>query len=616
MISGRSRVGDRCYAASSAAVFADALHLGDDSYIAAHAYVTGAVVTGSDCTLNPFTVVRGRVTLGNGVRIGAHTSLLGFNHLTAPETPVFEQPHTSCGIAVGDDVWIGSHVVVLDGVTIGGHSVIGAGAVVTKDVPSWTVAVGNPARPLRDRRDATGGPRRPGAEPSDPTGDLSQFADRVRAQSAEVLGRCWDGERFVDRPGAPAPTVRAHCDAVEIADLIFGGPPPQLTADEHIGALSATQDPGSGLVPELGQPRLQPYRDGFLDEGGALYHVLAVGYALDLLGASFPHPVRGVQEMSAQRLVERLDALPWRNDTWGAGAWIDSWATAAHWNQRYAQWDRSEQEGVPGALEALFGWLIRRTDRDSGMRGHPLAGGGQLQVVNGYYRATRGSFAQFGLPVRYPHAVVDTVLEHGRDARHFAVGRQNACNVLDVAHPLWLCTDQLRDRGEGGYRRTEMHVWAERQLRAVLPRWQDGQGFGFGTGADSSGSAPGLQGTEMWLAVIWLLADLLGRSDALGYRHPRHPPPRTGTREALTCRLTSRSSCIDWRRRSEGNSQMVGNKEVAREAGVSEDVQLIVTETAGRSGRVGGGVGARLISDRVRGRVLGARSRRRRRSAR
>lgn len=144
--SGSVRLGEGCFVAETAAVYPDALHLGDRSYIAAHAYVTGDIRTGADCTLNPFTVVRGTVTLGDGVRIGAHSSLLAFNHGTSPDLPVHQQPVTSCGITIGDDVWIGSHVVVVDGVSIGDHCVIGAGAVVTKDLPAWTVAAGNPAR--------------------------------------------------------------------------------------------------------------------------------------------------------------------------------------------------------------------------------------------------------------------------------------------------------------------------------------------------------------------------------------------------------------------------------------------------------------------------------------
>ncbi|MEV0637839.1 acyltransferase [Streptomyces sp. NPDC050619] len=518
-IGGDTEIGERCYVAESAAVFPERLRLGDGSYIAAHAYVTGELTTGADCTLNPFTTVRGTVALGSGVRIGAHTSLLGFNHSMSPDRPVFQQPLTSLGIKVGDDVWIGSHVVVVDGVTLGDHCVIGAGAVVTKDLPAWTVAAGNPARPLRDRRDTRAAPAiRPGRGED----TLARFADTARAQAADLLAGCWDGGRYVDRPGT-APTVRAHCDAVEIADLLLGAAPGQLPADEHVGRLGAFQDPDTGLVPEFGESLPE---DRFPRDGAALYHILCVGYALDLLDAAFPHRVCGARDMTAGQLVARLEELPWRDGAWGAGAWIDAWATAAHWNVRRGE-DRGRESG---AWEALFGWLLSRADPWTGMWGVPSPGAGRLQVVNGYYRLTRGSFAQFGLPVPHPERVVDAVLDHARDSRYFGAGQENACNVLDVAHPLWLCTRQLGTGGGSGYRTAEIRGWAERQLAAALPRWRDGRGFGFGPGTAGPGPEPGLQGTEMWLAIVWLLADLLGRSDALGYR-PRgihRPEPAPG----------------------------------------------------------------------------------------
>ena len=53
-------------------------------------------------------------------------------------------------ITVGDNVWIGGNVVVLPGVTIGSNSVIGAGSVVTKDIPSNVVAVGNPCKVIKE----------------------------------------------------------------------------------------------------------------------------------------------------------------------------------------------------------------------------------------------------------------------------------------------------------------------------------------------------------------------------------------------------------------------------------------------------------------------------------
>ena len=504
---GRGRIGDDCFIAQSAAVYPEHLELGDRSYIGAHAYVTDDVRTGADCSINPFAVVRGTVRLGDGVRIGAHSSLLGFNHTMEPELPVHRQPLTFKGITVGDDVWIGSQVVVVDGITIGDHCVIGAGAVVTKDLPAWSVAAGNPARRLRDRRDTKRSPKSAGSADVRRIADaLPAFAENARAQAAEIIERSWLPEAglYTDRPGA-APTVRAHCDAIEIADLLLGTAPPQLTADEHIARL----------------------RSAHVDLDDDAYHVLCVGYALDLLGSSFAHPIRPVLDATADDLIRQLTALPWHDRAWHAGSWIDAWATGAHWNRRLG----AEPE-TPGALETLFGWLALRVDPWTGMWGTPSADEGRLQVVNGYYRLTRGSFAQFGLPVPHPERVIDTVLDHARDQRWFAPGRENACNILDVAHPLWLAGRQTSHRVE------EARAWAASLLTAAttapITRWQPGKGFGFGPWPLAEGTGPGrepgLQGTEMWLAITWLLADLVGVSDLLGYR-PRgvhRPEPVTG----------------------------------------------------------------------------------------
>jgi acetyltransferase-like isoleucine patch superfamily enzyme len=141
------------YVDETAAMFASRLRMGERSYFAAYTYVTGSIEMGDDCTVNPYTIVRGPVTMGTGVRVGAHASLLGFNHSIDPDRSVFQQPTTSKGITIGDDVWIGSSATVLDGVRVGSHAVIGAGSVVTKDVDDWAVVAGNPARLLRDRRD-------------------------------------------------------------------------------------------------------------------------------------------------------------------------------------------------------------------------------------------------------------------------------------------------------------------------------------------------------------------------------------------------------------------------------------------------------------------------------
>ena len=58
-------------------------------------------------------------------------------------------PNKERRITIGNDVWLGAGVIVLPGITIGECSVIGAGAVVTKDIPPYSIAVGNPARVIK-----------------------------------------------------------------------------------------------------------------------------------------------------------------------------------------------------------------------------------------------------------------------------------------------------------------------------------------------------------------------------------------------------------------------------------------------------------------------------------
>ncbi|MGW3572088.1 acyltransferase [Streptomyces sp. NPDC000941] len=494
---GEAEFAERVFVSPWAGVFTERLRMGERSYIGAHAVVTDDVAMGRDCTLNPFTTARGRLQLGDGVRVGAHTSLLGFNHSFAPDRPVHRQPLTSAGIVIGDDVWIGSHVVVVDGVTIGDHCVIGAGAVVTKDLPPWSIAAGNPARRLRDRRDGQTAPGPRSVDALDVR--LERFAARAREQAPDVLARCRDGDTWTDRPGA-ARTVRSVCDAVEIADVLLGVPPPGSDGAELAERLRSLQDPDTGLVPEYGAGPPS------LADDTAMYHILSVGYALDLLGSGFAHPVRAVQDLAPAELMDRLDKLPWRTEAWRSGHWVDGLGTAV----------LRDLDGFglrAPAAEALFGWLLTRADPGHGLWGAPGAADRWRQPVNGFYRATRGTFAQFGLPLPYPERTVDTVLAHSRDPAFFGPDRGDACDVLDVIHPLWLCARQT------GHRIAEGRDWARGQLERLLGRWQDGAGFSFAL--EPGGRAPhvpGLQGTEMWLAIAWLLADHLGVSDALGYR--------------------------------------------------------------------------------------------------
>jgi acetyltransferase-like isoleucine patch superfamily enzyme len=96
------------------------------------------------------------VTVGEYGLFAAYTYLVGGGHaFDRPGVPVIEQERTSRGISLGPNVWLGTGVKVLDGVTIGRDVVVGAGAVVADDLPDGVVAAGIPARVVRRRDEVT-----------------------------------------------------------------------------------------------------------------------------------------------------------------------------------------------------------------------------------------------------------------------------------------------------------------------------------------------------------------------------------------------------------------------------------------------------------------------------
>jgi len=89
------------------------------------------------------------ITIGDDTQIGPHVQLLTPTHPLDPEERR-SKIESAAPITIGRNVWIGGGAIVLAGVTIGDNTVIGAGAVVTKDIPANVVAVGNPARVVRE----------------------------------------------------------------------------------------------------------------------------------------------------------------------------------------------------------------------------------------------------------------------------------------------------------------------------------------------------------------------------------------------------------------------------------------------------------------------------------
>ncbi len=110
----------------------------------------GPVLIGSDSLIGIGAVLIGPVTIGSHVIMAQHVVLSGLNHsYENTQMPIRNQPVTVRPIVVEDECWIGANVTITAGVTIGRHSVVAGGSVVTRDVAPYTVVGGNPARVLR-----------------------------------------------------------------------------------------------------------------------------------------------------------------------------------------------------------------------------------------------------------------------------------------------------------------------------------------------------------------------------------------------------------------------------------------------------------------------------------
>lgn len=113
------------------------------------------ITIGKNCFIGEFNVVRGQggVRIGDGVYTGPMVQIVAENQVyqDLPQS-MKEQDIATRGIVIEDDVWVGAGATVVDGVIIGQGSIIGAGAVVTSNIPPYSIAVGAPAKPIKDRR--------------------------------------------------------------------------------------------------------------------------------------------------------------------------------------------------------------------------------------------------------------------------------------------------------------------------------------------------------------------------------------------------------------------------------------------------------------------------------
>ncbi|MHB0755070.1 acyltransferase [Polaribacter sp. M15] len=127
--------------------------LGEDSTIEDFSAINngvGNVIIGDRTKIGLSNTIIGPVIIGNDIRLAQNITLSGLNHNYEDiSVPIHVQGVSTSPIVIEDNSWIGANVVVVAGVTIGKHCIVAAGSIVTKDIPPYSVAVGNPARVLK-----------------------------------------------------------------------------------------------------------------------------------------------------------------------------------------------------------------------------------------------------------------------------------------------------------------------------------------------------------------------------------------------------------------------------------------------------------------------------------
>ena len=139
---------------------ANGIGIGDHTTVHESALIAanlGQVEIGRHSWVGPFCLVYGNgdVSIGDNVLIAAHTSINTVSHhFERCDIPINDQGIYCDPVTIEDDAWIGMNAVILQGVRIGKGAIVGAGAVVTRDVPPWSIVMGVPARIVSQRSNA------------------------------------------------------------------------------------------------------------------------------------------------------------------------------------------------------------------------------------------------------------------------------------------------------------------------------------------------------------------------------------------------------------------------------------------------------------------------------
>ncbi len=122
-------------------------------YMAGKSILSPDLVAGHYSYIGPNCIIGPKVQIGRYSMLANNVSIVGGDHVfTDPTKPIIfsGRPHMP-ETFIGEDAWIGAQSIVMAGVSIGNGSIVGAGSVVTKDIPPYSIFAGTPARYIRDR---------------------------------------------------------------------------------------------------------------------------------------------------------------------------------------------------------------------------------------------------------------------------------------------------------------------------------------------------------------------------------------------------------------------------------------------------------------------------------
>jgi acetyltransferase-like isoleucine patch superfamily enzyme len=157
-------IGDNVHIEKNVTIYCSGTHssvvIGDNSWIGPfvqlRAAKDGSIRIGARTSINHFSMIygAGKVSIGDDTRIAAHVIIVSYDHVFDDiDRTIKSQGLRLKPVSIGNDVWLGGGARILGGVRIEDKSVVGAGAVVTRDIPFASIAVGVPARVI-NRRDS------------------------------------------------------------------------------------------------------------------------------------------------------------------------------------------------------------------------------------------------------------------------------------------------------------------------------------------------------------------------------------------------------------------------------------------------------------------------------